>query len=599
MFFSKKNKKDIRGFSIIEIIVSISIFLIYAVGIYGGIQFIFKVVYQSRIRIIETALLNEQIETIRNIPFSDIGIISGSPAGVLERVVTVNRNGIDFIITRSIRNVDDPYDGVVGGVPNDTAPADYKNITVEVICQSCAQFVPLEMDTIIGPKYLEGDPTHGALFVRVFDADVNPVVGATVHVVATSTNPQYDFEDTTDNDGYLRVVDLASGVQAFHITVSKDGYITDQTYVPSVDIPNPVKLPASVIEQDVTEISFEIDEASQFDIVTQDEHCIATAAVGINILGSKLMGTEPDVYKIDEDIITGVDGTYSLSNVLWDIYMFDPVGYDVLGTIPGQSISIVPGSITPVQVILGPNTVNSLLVHVTDSGNGQSLSDASVRIIGTGYDETKTTGVGHVRQTDWSGGDGQNLFVNDTQYFSDDGNIDTLNPVGDIKLKNILGVYSQEGVFESSIFDLGVEANVVQIIWEPLAQEQELGEDALLFQLAVSNTTTPATWDFLGPDGTNATYYDDEHLAIGDSSDGYRYIKYKAFLHSDITSSTPILSDVAISYTTECTPPGQAYFGNLTSEEYSVEVTRSGYQNLIGNVEVNGDVIFNLELVSE
>ena len=58
-----------RGFTLIEILVSISVFLIFAVGIYGGLTLIFKIVYQSRLRILETAILSEELETVRNFPF--------------------------------------------------------------------------------------------------------------------------------------------------------------------------------------------------------------------------------------------------------------------------------------------------------------------------------------------------------------------------------------------------------------------------------------------------------------------------------------------------------------------------------------------------
>ncbi|MEK7084373.1 MAG: prepilin-type N-terminal cleavage/methylation domain-containing protein, partial [Patescibacteria group bacterium] len=114
-----------RGFSIIEILVALGIFAIFAVGIYSGIQFAFQVVYQSKLRIMESGIAIREVEFIRNLPYTSVGITDGIPVGILERSSTTTEGGIDFLVRRTVRNVDDPFDGVNGGNPNDTDPADY------------------------------------------------------------------------------------------------------------------------------------------------------------------------------------------------------------------------------------------------------------------------------------------------------------------------------------------------------------------------------------------------------------------------------------------------------------------------------------------
>mgnify|MGYP000032385738 FL=1 len=260
-----KNKK---AFSLLEAVISIAIFLLFALGIYGGTQLVFKIVYSSRIRILETGILNEQVELVRNLSFYDVGVINGSPSGVLDRNVTTTRNGVDFLVTRTVRNIDDTYDGTVGGVPQDLAPADYKLVDISVICARCDQREPLSMQTYVAPKFLEGDPTHGALFIEVFDANAQAVQSASVHILSTSTDPTYDFTDTTDNDGMLRLVDMAEGFGTYNITISKDGYTSDGTLSITESIPNPTKPTASVIAQGVTEVSFSIDLISSISIET-------------------------------------------------------------------------------------------------------------------------------------------------------------------------------------------------------------------------------------------------------------------------------------------------------------------------------------------
>ena len=57
-------------------------------------------------------------------------------------------------------------------------------------------------------------------------------------------------------------------------------------------------------------------------------------------------------------------------------------------------------------------------------------------------------------------------------------------------------------------------------------------------------------WVFTGPDGTSATYYTDSNGEYIDyaSHASNRYIRYKLFLDSQADLQTPILDEVAISY---------------------------------------------------
>ncbi|MBI2437036.1 MAG: prepilin-type N-terminal cleavage/methylation domain-containing protein [Candidatus Magasanikbacteria bacterium] len=587
--------KNKLGFSLIEAIIATAIFALFVLGIYGGIQLVFKIVYSSRIRIIETALLNEQIEIIHNADFFDVGIVNGSPSGIFDRTVTTTRNGIEFEITRTIRNIDDPYDGTIDGEPQDTAPADYKLVDIEVVCMSCGQGTPLSVETYVAPKFLEGDPTHGALFVEVFDANVVPVQGATVYIVSTSTDPTYDFYDTTDNDGMLRIVDLAAGVESYHLTVTKDGYTTAQTITASVDNPNPTKPPATVVGQGVTEISFSIDLVSAIEVSSINSLCQIIPSVNFDMRGTKLLGTEPDVYTVDGNYATDGSGEYTFPSLIWDNYGFIVSGYDLIGTIPDVPLELNPGATQPVQLVVGANTINSLLIMVTN--DRQPIANAVVHVSSTsGFDQSKLTGVGSITQTDWVGGAGQESYSEATRYFADSGSVDISSPAGDLKLQNLGVNYSTDGDLESSTIDLGASVEYVTLEWTPLSQSVEAGANALRFQIASSVSSSPTSWEFLGPDSTSSTYYMADSQVIASIHDGDRYMRYKVFLHTDDTSVTPALSEVSVIYTNSCTPPGQVYFGGLSAEDYTITVTQDGYQTYETTVNISGDVMVGVEL---
>src|SRR3989339_449690 len=218
-----------KGMTILEIVVAMAVFLIFAIGVYSGISAVFKIVYNSRLRILETAILSEQLEVARNLTYENVGIAGGVPIGVLEHTKTISRNNLNFDVITSVRNYDDPFDGTVGGFPNDTSPADYKLVEISIICQNCLQRTPVVLSTRVSPKGLEGASQNGALFINIFNAYGQPVPGANVHIANTSANPDIIIDDTTDNEGWLRIVDTPTGTQTYDITVSKNGYSTDYT----------------------------------------------------------------------------------------------------------------------------------------------------------------------------------------------------------------------------------------------------------------------------------------------------------------------------------------------------------------------------------
>jgi hypothetical protein len=161
-----------------------------------------------------------------------------------------------------------------------------------------------------------------------------------------------------------------------------------------------------------------------------------------------------------------------------------------------------------------------------------------------------------------------------------------LGSVGDITLKQFNGAYVSGGELESAIFDVGVLADFVSLVWEPFAQPADTN---LRFQVASSNTSTPASWNYVGPDGTSGTFYDQNNTSLAGIHVGAQYIRYKAFFDTNNSAFTPTLSDVAMSYTTSCTPPGQAYFSGLTADTYTVNVEASGYAPFTADVQVSGE----------
>ncbi|MEK7612208.1 MAG: carboxypeptidase regulatory-like domain-containing protein [Patescibacteria group bacterium] len=582
--------KQKRGVTLLETLISITILLIIAVSVYRGFSALLDILGASRTRIAAAQVANEQIEIIRNLPYASVGTVGGAPTGVITALVTKEKGGLTFTIETTIRNVDDPFDGLLGGSPNDLSPADYKLIELNITCVLCDDPTTFTFTGRAAPKGLETASTNGALFVQVVDANGQAVSGATVTITNTTVVPNINITDVTDASGFLKIIDAPPAVQSYRITVSKSGYSSDQTYTSSVANPNPTKPHVTVAIQTVTQATFSIDRVSTINASSLTQTCGGVGSFDFRVTGSKLIGTAPDVPKFNQTVMTNSSGLLTLNTIEWGNYVMDftlDSNLDVLGTIPGLPLTVNPNSTQDFKIITGPKNPRALVVTVRDATNSQPLANASVVIDSGPYSAIKTTGKGSLTQTDWSGGDGQLVFGSDTQYFSQDGNIVTNNPVGDITLAETEpSVYAASGNLTSSLFDTGSPSNFFHLTWEPISQPAETN---VKFQIASATTTTPFEWTYLGPDGTEGTYYTTSGTAIAAEHNGDQYIRYRAFLETASTTFTPSISDVGITFASDCVPPGQAYFGGLAIDTYNVDVTIPGFAPESQLMTVNND----------
>lgn len=567
----------------VELIVGSALFALIAFTVYQGYVSITTLVSISRVKITATDLLNEQFELVRNLPYANVGLLSGIPVGVLQPNETFLRDGRTFTLTRTIRNNDDPFDGLIGGAPNDLSPADYKLVELSLDCQTCKNFEPLSVVGRVSPRNLETASSNGALFIRVFDANGQPIPGAAVHIENNIATPSIVIDDITDTQGMLQIVDAPPGANAYEITVTKSGFTTDKTYVPTVANPNPIKRHATVLVQQVTQISFVIDRVSLANISTITDTCAVVPSVPFTMTGAKLIGTSPDLYKFNQTLSTDSSGKKIIANLEWDTYSITlgSGAFSLAGVNPLLPVSVLPNAVQDIQFVLTADNPSHLLVTVKDSATNLPLSGATVTFEDGSFSKTLITGRGFLEQTDWIGGSGQSNFIDTTKYFSSDGNINVGNPSGTLSLVSSFGTYSSVGELTSSIFDTGTTTNFNQISWTPLSQPPQTGLGNVKMQLATAFANTASTtWSYLGPDGTGSTFYDVSDTNINAIHSGDRFFRYKAYLATANATATPTLANIAVAFTSSCIPPGQVMFSELNPGTYTMTVAKSGYASV-------------------
>ena len=385
-----------KGFTLIETLVGSAVFILIALSAYKAFGVLMDAAIESQAKLAATEVANERFEIIRNLPYTDVGILGGLPVGKLTRTQTVTRDNFSFNVTTTIRSVDDPFDGTIGGNPSDTSPADYKLADLDISCSNCKVFNPLKFTTLLAPRALETGITNGALFVQVFDASGVPVTGASLHIVNTQTNPDTIIDEFTDNAGWIKIVDAVPGTNAYNITATKTGFSQDQTYpIGGGAGANPVKPDSTVATGQITQLSFAIDRTSTINVSAVDATCIALPSIGFSLTGTKLIGT-PSVLKYPaHSFTTDSSGILTVPNLEWDTYstLLTSASYDLAGTNPLPSFALNPNEVKALQLIAVPHVNLALLVSVKDSQN-VAIDGATVRLQKSGFDQTKTTNSG-------------------------------------------------------------------------------------------------------------------------------------------------------------------------------------------------------------
>jgi prepilin-type N-terminal cleavage/methylation domain-containing protein len=566
-------KNKFSGFTLVEVLVGTAIFLIVAGAAYGAFVSLLRLANVSQANILAVELADEQFETIRNMPYTNVGLTNGIPQGVLPQTQTLVRGGFTFTVTLIVRNEN---------LSTSTVQASSKLIEVDVACASCqGSFTPVALTGQVSPANLQSAGSGGALTMNIFDSNANPVQGAAVIMQSTATSSITD-NDITNNNGILNIIGIPGGYQVYNVSATKAGYSTATTS------PN-----LTIVNGQLTSASLEIDKLSTLTISSVSPTCTVVPSFNFNLTGTKTFGGNP-LYS--QNLVTNSSGSLTLNSMIPDTYTLLPKSgssYDINGITPFSPFVLNAGSTQNLQLVVVPAFENSLMVSVQTS-TGLPISGATVKLTGpSNYIQTLLTGQGYFDQMDWSGGSGQNLFTpGSTEYYStDNGNVDTktASSSGNIILHWYnSGPYNKNatGTLDSSTFDTSTTSNFYALNWSPSSQPVPAGTTPVNFQFATAPSST-GPWNFIGPDGTPNSYYKVPGTQISFPIGGNEFARYRLFMTTQTATVTPTVTDISFSYTAGCAPPGQVIFQGLTAGSYTLTVSKSTYTTSISTVTIN------------
>lgn len=579
------------GFSLVEaIVVSALITLIFG-ALLSGVQATLGLLGHAKAEAGARSLAVSRLEYIRSLPYDEVGTLLGIPSGLIPQTSTSTLNGVMYTERVLIQYLDRDEDGF--GVADDNGiTEDSKSIKVEYTWTIRGETKSLSMVSDIIPPGIESTTGGGTLLINVFDASVQPVSGATVHVfndsVATDT---IDVTVTTNASGIANFPG-APARAGYQITVSKAGYSTDQTYSASTTNPSPNPPHVSVSVGAVSTVNFSIDRVSTL--------TLRAISMPVTVTTSDDFSSDFDIASSSGIAVSGGDahlsdtaGVYQTPGILfgttttpttidsWQAFDFDTTAtsgesvrvrlYSVTGSGTSSVYTLIPDADLPnnsVGFIAGP-------IDLTDVDIGTYGSLA----LGATLETTDTSRTPELHR--WS-----------LTYIESESPISgvTFSVVGDKSIGSNVGVAVPK--FTTTVTTNGSgEATLTDLEWD--AYDITINGGTEGYDIAESNIPIPY--------GLSPNVIDTLTVVLESHSPYSLRVTVTDTLGSAIPGASVHLYNGSVDETSETSIYGQVFFGSVASgTDYALDVAATGYDpSAQTNVSITSNVAIPVILSPE
>ena len=566
--------------TLIDVIVGTAIMLVIFLAIFGAFRISVELVYSTKAKTGAVSIMTEHLEYIRGLPYASVGTVGGIPAGGIPQSEEESLNGVTYTVHTLIQYTDAPEDGLDTNDENGIT-ADYKTVKVEVVWSVKGSLRSTFAVTDIAPKGEESLNGGGTLHINVFDQAASPVVGATVRIVNSGTDPTIDVSAETNTSG---IVSFPGAPEAtgYEIYVSKSGYSSAQTYGVTSENPNPSPIHVSVVEAQTTTASFAIDRDASLHFTTYapagpgsffDTFTGSSGLSSLNqtaVVGGALV--------LDEDPDTGYPASgNAFSDPVSPSYL---VNWDEITF----STSTPAGTALVVRLYYDDNGTYTLVPDTDLPGNSAGLTESPIDISSLDTGDYTTLQLGAF------------LTSEDT----------AVTPrLLDWELSYVAGPTPLPGV--------ALDIHGAKTIGTNAEGEPVYKYDALFTTNSTAEwTIDPAEWDDYTISLNDTTAYNvvercpnvvapdpgqdlDVSIIVGDNTAHALRASVTDESDNPVAGASVTLSgpESASGTTDAC---GQAYFGGIATGVYSVTITKSGFETHQENVGVNGETEYSLSL---
>ena len=389
-FYSKS------GFALIEVLVGVFILVTVGLAVAGAFISAIKSVAYTKTIIAATALANEEMEILHNLPYDDLATdesttIDPRPDFPLAAKKTVSRENFDFDVYTVIESHDDPFDGLGTDFPPDTATFDYKKVSISITLHDKTTKLTT-LATNIGAKAAETEPSTGVLMICAINSHGAPVQGATVAItnnhILLVPSPRLA---TTGASGCVMIPNLPpDSHNRYHVEVTYNGYSTDMTYDKAAQNPHALKPDMNVPLQGVETGYFVIDELSQMNLQFVDTNGTPIPNVAFTMNGSKLKYNTPDTPIFEHDYTAtevGADGQITIPDLEFDDYTISGLGsYHLIALSTGNPIPLQAGANLSVIATLSTTASDPTITSITPNSD-QVGQTTSLVVLGSNFQD--------------------------------------------------------------------------------------------------------------------------------------------------------------------------------------------------------------------
>ncbi|MEA2015615.1 MAG: prepilin-type N-terminal cleavage/methylation domain-containing protein [Actinomycetota bacterium] len=136
------NFKDQRGMTLIEVLVAFFVLAIITLAMVQSVSLANKAMLTNKSKTKAISLIENEVEEARLMSYSEVGISGGNPDGEMEPQSTIEVDGEEFVITRSVNWVEGEYS--------------YKQVEISAQCDKLNNEITVV--TQIAPTFGEGGP---------------------------------------------------------------------------------------------------------------------------------------------------------------------------------------------------------------------------------------------------------------------------------------------------------------------------------------------------------------------------------------------------------------------------------------------------------
>ncbi len=418
---------DQAGQSLVEAVIALMIFLIAGTGMIDVLTSSTNAHGYAQATSLSEEAAQTAIEQIRDLNYTNIGLVDGNPAGTWVATKTAASLGFPNLGASIVTKIKYVGDGITGGYNQLT---DYKQVTVSVVSSATGQQLA-QAETFVAPPTQadQGNASQAAMVISVIDS-INglPVSGVPIEL---ANGPSSPLNDVTDSTGSVTF----AGLTYNPTSGSTEYYDIDPTY-PSGYALDPNVTQASLAQnlspgatgggtlQVYQEMTFDVtitDGGSPYGgsasvLVTQSGSSKCTSSQSYTITGGS--GTIPNQYPGCTYTLTpsatGLDGHAVTLNVQNDYPTssssgnLSPAFALTLSTPPSAtSINLVGSSPTNASSVSWTTTFNEPVTGVSASNfslAASNVSGASITSVtpvspvggyATTYTITASTGTGN------------------------------------------------------------------------------------------------------------------------------------------------------------------------------------------------------------